>query len=42
MSRFVYGQAKLSHVLPDVELPDVLMLLGDLNYRISGFKKSVV
>ena len=42
MSRFVYGHARPSPVIPaDVKLPDVLMMLGDLNYRINGFKKSV-
>ena len=41
MSKFVYKQDRLSPVIPDVELPDLLMLLGDMNYRINGFKKSV-
>ena len=41
MSRLVYGQATASQVVPDVKLPDVLVMLGDLNYRINGFKKSV-
>lgn len=42
MSRLVYGESRPSQVIPDIALPDMLVLLGDLNYRINGYKKSVV
>ena len=42
MARLVYGGTEASKLVPEVALPDILVLLGDLNYRINGFKKSVV
>lgn len=42
MSRFVYGYSTASQIVPDVQLPDILVLFGDLNYRVNGYKKSVV
>jgi len=42
MAKFVYGTADKGQVQPLHDLPDVLMLLGDMNYRINGFKPSIV
>lgn len=43
MERLIYGEElSASQLLPEIALPDVLVFLGDLNYRINGFKKSVV
>ena len=44
LNRFVYSRDKKdsTRVLPEVKLPNILMLLGDLNYRINGYKPSII
>ena len=47
MNRFIYNRGSTSgnkvQVMPEEpELPDVIIFLGDLNYRINGFKPSIM
>jgi len=44
MAQFVYGkkQSEAAQVMPEVRLPDVLLFMGDLNYRVNGFKPSIM
>jgi len=42
MSRFVYGFTFKGQVQPQMPLPNVLIFMGDMNYRINGFKPSIV
>ena len=42
MARFVYGTAIKGQVQPKMPLPNVLIFMGDMNYRINGFKPSIV
>ena len=43
MTRFVYRpSAKKTAIAPPQNPPDVIILMGDLNYRISGYKPSIL
>ena len=42
MGRFVHGIDDLNQVVPMSRMPDVLLFMGDLNYRVNGYKDSIV
>ena len=42
LRKFVYKSSSTSQILPETTLPDILVLMGDLNYRINGFKPSIM
>ena len=44
MSQFIYNRpfSSKNQILPEVTLPDIILFMGDLNYRINGYKPSIM
>ena len=44
LSQFIYNRpfSSKNQILPEVTLPDIILFMGDLNYRINGYKPSIM
>mmetsp|Transcript_26583 Transcript_26583/g.35559 ORF Transcript_26583/g.35559 Transcript_26583/m.35559 type:complete len:139 (+) Transcript_26583:681-1097(+) len=42
LDRFVYEKTESGIVAPVSHMPDALIVVGDLNYRINGFQESIL